>query len=150
MNVLTLAGVMFIFMMIMGGLFVIGQEALLTNTNLDSASIAEINNLDKDLYSNYEYDIDTRTIIGYNLSNSENQQGLNEEQFEKEYLEGKTQAASFESSYFGIVNVPATFVNSLPFIDYDDISWFMVLLVTFLSLLIGITGWNAIFNRKVN
>lgn len=70
--------------------------------------------------------------------------------FVREFGEAKQRAGALRNGLRIITNLPAMLFTSLPFVTYDDVKYYVILLNTVLAMIIGIAIYNALFSRRVD
>lgn len=69
--------------------------------------------------------------------------------FVKEFGEAKQRASSLRNGMRIITNLPAMLFVSLPFVTYDDVKYYVILLNSVIFMAIGVAIYNALFSRRV-
>ena len=121
-----------LFAAIFGGMSLIGQEALKYNDNVDSDSIAEITNLDKDLNTVYEINTSSGNITAFKVeSTSESFEGV--DAFEKDLSISRSESANTFTTIASVKNIPESVVGAIPFVNFNDWRFYLSLFGIFFT-----------------
>lgn len=117
----------------------------------DESTIAYLNWNSKFLDLNAESKIMLDSIVADELNKLEEEPDVNTlDSFVREFGEAKQRAGALRNGLRIITNLPAMLFTSLPFVTYDDVKYYVILLNTVIAMIIGIAIYNALFSRRVD
>ena len=130
-----------IFAAIFGGMAIIGQQALQSNPNLDSDSIAEIANLDKNLDTIYKINTTSGNITGFKTDSTASIfEGV--DPFEKELAISRGESTGTLETIKSVKNVPDSVLGALPFVQGSSWTFYLDILATFLTAFLFFAGYK--------
>lgn len=121
-----------LFVTIFGSMSLLGSQALSSNENLDSDSIAEIANLDKDLNRTYSVDIakGNLTILAIE-SGTGSLEGA--DPFEREFLISRGESQGTFDAIVSVKNIPDSVLDAMPFTDVSAWTLYLAVFGTFIG-----------------
>lgn len=117
----------------------------------DESTIAYLNWNSKFVSLDAESQIMLDSIVADELNKLEEEPDVNTlDSFVREFGEAKQRAGALRNGLRIITNLPAMLFTSLPFVTYDDVKYYVILLNTVIAMIIGIAIYNALFSRRVD
>jgi len=119
---------------------VIGEQSL-TNSNLDSDSIALINNFSNNLDNEFNVNND---FDEFSSNLSVNGTFDNQDVFAQEYLEGKSDGTQKTGIIKKAIKIPDMVILSLG-VPEQDVSWIRNIILLIITVVLGFALYRAIF-----
>ncbi len=145
-NIGTVATIVFIMVLFLGGLSIIGTD-ILKNNNLDNDSIKLVSDLGSEYTNNYNVN---DSFITQTQNLTANSTLLGSDAFTRQFFENKQEQKRTTSTTDKILNIPTTFITMFGVTNESLIILWKTAFFTFLAFLLGLYAYKFVRTGEVD